>query len=572
MFAQQLAEMLTPTTFESFRVYSLDTIARLAEAIELAEDVRQQRVPKPVLAPICEELEWSFSKDSAVAKLAQAEIVSFLSTIKDRNNVSLDTFIAHLRLITKLARPRYKKQLEEIILRIFGDPQQKIELRKITGFWCSHVINLGYSRRHVLASVNAYFFTDDIQRIGAQTLSRFFGEFDGNRKRFVVHAAVSRDLGNYLKGLGYTVRDVATLTPDQIASLNTNPNIAGLTSALEIRAEEFDPFGAMNFCYQSLSAQRAIGYLDPYGMQAEWGDTMHVARLRANHGVAITKGDFLTNRPRRVTPRSGFRLRSISAYARSIITNFNPASTERLLSSIRTAALARTSLNPENQLISLWSAIEVLLSEPRDTPRIVHYASLIVPCVTLRHTRRQVIAIYDELLVTYRSRFNRLIEQIPGFPDLNGQRAFAEMMFLPEHAQMRTDLCSILSENPLALHRVWKLNHDYRDVKAVHRTLCDHFDRVRWQMHRVYRARNQLVHSGRMPTYLESVILNLAEYYRSSISTIVNRAKMERHQSDIDQTVAEIAIQSGILRGHFEKRANGPLTKEQVTLLMDFQS
>jgi hypothetical protein len=29
MFAQLMSEMLTPTTFESFRVYSLDTTARV---------------------------------------------------------------------------------------------------------------------------------------------------------------------------------------------------------------------------------------------------------------------------------------------------------------------------------------------------------------------------------------------------------------------------------------------------------------------------------------------------------------------------------------------------------------
>ena len=46
MFAQIMSEMLTPTTFESFRVYSLDTIARVSEALELVDEVRRQRVPR----------------------------------------------------------------------------------------------------------------------------------------------------------------------------------------------------------------------------------------------------------------------------------------------------------------------------------------------------------------------------------------------------------------------------------------------------------------------------------------------------------------------------------------------
>ena len=89
------------------------------------------------------------------------------------------------------------------------------------------------------------------------------------------------------------------------------------------------------------------------------------------------------------------------------------------------------------------------------------------------------------------------------------------MLLLPEHEQRHKSLLQFLTDNPLALHRVFKIHNDYQDTKCTSRTISDHADRVAWQIHRVYRARNQLVHSGRLPSYLESVILNLAEYYRS---------------------------------------------------------
>lgn len=320
-----------------------------------------------------------------------------------------------------------------------------------------------------------------------------------------------------------------------------------------------------------LSSQRAIAYLDPYGMRSEWGETMHVARARAKSGFAVTRGDFLVSTPPRKVPNSGNRLRSIRNYARSIANRFDEPSTERLLSSINTAALARTSVNPENQLISFWSAIEVLLSEPRDTPRIVHYASLIVPCIALRHTRRQVTAIYDELLVSYRSRFRRLVWNTGVSKTLPAFKSFAQLMFLPEHAPLRTRLCDMLAGNPLALHRVWKLHEDYRNVKCAHRTISDHFDRVSWQIHRIYRARNQLVHAGRMPSYLESLTLNLAEYFRSSVSTIINRARAEDEPSDIDQIVAEIGISYEIMRNKLGQRpANASdMTADDIAMIMD---
>ncbi|WP_292473580.1 hypothetical protein [Mesorhizobium sp.] len=76
-----MSEMLTPTTFESFRVYSLDTIARVDEALELIADVQDQRVVRPVLDPVIEEMKWSFAKDPAARSLAADEIDSLVALL-----------------------------------------------------------------------------------------------------------------------------------------------------------------------------------------------------------------------------------------------------------------------------------------------------------------------------------------------------------------------------------------------------------------------------------------------------------------------------------------------------------
>lgn len=572
MFAQLMSEMLTPTTFESFRVYSLDTNARVSEALELADDVRRQRIPKAALEPVIEEIEWSFGKDSTTKSLAANEIESFIRIIKDKNNLSLDKFSTHLKLIKKMTYNNYKSKTEAIILDLFDKPDRRIELRKMTGFYCSHLLNIGYSRNYVLQVINLYFFSTPILRTGRSTLSKFFKEFDGRIKKFIVTAAISKDLGTYLKGLGFSISDINTINQEQYETISNNENFSEMPFAFEIRVPHYDPHGAMDISYQILSAQRAISYLDPYGMKADWGSTMHVIRLRAKSGAGIAKIEFLKNRPRNRSTRTGFRPKTISNYAKDILSNFEQNSTERLISSIRTAALARTSLSPENQLISLWSAIEVLLSEPKEEARIVHYTSLVVPCVVIRHTRRQVFSVYEDLLIDYRSRLRKILRNIPSYQESHAGRSFANLMFLPEHAALRSDLCALLAKNPLALHRVWKLHNDYKDIKCTNRTITDHENRVNWQIHRIYRARNQLVHAGKMPSYLESVILNLAEYYRSAIATIVSRARMEENRSDIDQTVAEIGIRYGIFKNTFSGKQETALNLEQVSKLIDERS
>ncbi|NSZ06212.1 hypothetical protein G6M14_07555 [Agrobacterium tumefaciens] len=569
LFAQLMSEMLTPTTFESFRVYSLDTTSRIFEALELLHDVRQERIPRQVLEPIIEELKWSLKKDPAARNLAGGEIESLLNLLG--TSFSLEDFTSHLRLIQKLVGGHYKKTIELLLLELFDKPDKRMDFRKLVGFYCCHLINLGYDRNHVRQVLDDSFYSSPVVRMGRKTLEKFLNCFDAKQRRYIVQAGVTRDLGNYLRGLEFDVHTRLN-TGSYAASLTTNSNTALLPAVFGWSTVALDPHSAMNSAYQFLSAQRAISFLDPYGMHCEWGDTMHVTLHRAKSGCAITKADFLENKQRPTSPvnkrpQRVTRARTISNYAADIARNFDGASTERLLSSIRTAALARTSFNPENRLISLWSAIEVLLSEPRDDARIVHYARLVVPCIVMRHTRRQVIAVYNELLPRYRSRLNTLTRSME--TESHGHEAFAELVFLPENQQHQAQLCTLLAENPLALHRVFKLQRDYKNVKAVNATIDDHADRVRWQIHRVYRARNQLVHAGRMPTYLESIILNLAEYYRSAVATIVGRAKREEEASDIDQIVSEIGIRYGILCNHFRKsKADSPLTQGDVAKLM----
>jgi hypothetical protein len=570
MFAQLMSEMLTPTTFESFRVYSLDTIARVYEALELIADVQDQRVVRAVLDPVVEEVRWSFAKDPAAKSLAADEIESLMSLLS--TSFSLDDLASHLWLIEKLIAEKYKETLERLLLELFDQPKKRMDYRKLVGFYCSHLVNLGYERNHIRYVVDEAFFEKSVTRMGRKTLEKFLSKFDGRNRRYTVHVGITRDLGNYLRGLDYNASQRVAGTAYE-GTLDQNANNNALSWVLAWPVETLDPHSAMDSAYQFLSGQRAISFLDPYGMHCEWGDTMHVTLQRAKSGQAITKADFLENKPRPLVRinqsfRRVTRARTISNYAADISRNFDETSTERLLSSIRTAALARTSLNPENRLISLWSAIEVLLSEPREVARIVHYAKYIVPCIVIRHTRRQVIAVYNELLPRYRNRLSKIIGEME--TESYGQDAFAELIFLKENEEQQKKLCNLLADNPLALHRVFKLQRDYKNIGAANGTLDDHYNRVRWQIHRVYRARNQLVHAGLMPSYLESVILNVAEYYRSAVVTIVGRAKKEEELSDIDQVVSEIGINYRMLRNFFNKtKADIPLTKEHISKLMD---
>ena len=59
---------------------------------------------------------------------------------------------------------------------------------------------------------------------------------------------------------------------------------------------------------------------------------------------------------------------------------------------------------------------------------------------------------------------------------------------------------------------------------AVVKILESHTARVEWQIRRIYRARNSIVHTGRTPTYTPILIENIHDYLDVVMSTLVSLA------------------------------------------------
>ncbi len=192
-----------------------------------------------------------------------------------------------------------------------------------------------------------------------------------------------------------------------------------------------------------LTSVRALTYVAPRGAPCIWDETMHVSLLRAKKG-SMQKNVATPFDQSVYKPASGRALRDIKKHSDRILQNFDEPSTERLLSSIKTASLARASTGPENQLISMWSAVEVLLSDPpAGTARIVHYSRLLLPCICLRHVRRQIAAVYDEMLVSYRRNFKDIIAQEQMAKSHDQHTNFAAIVCLKENEALQKQLLSL---------------------------------------------------------------------------------------------------------------------------------
>jgi len=518
--------MISARTFESWRVYTLDTVHRLSEAAEFAEEiVSGKKIDKAAFVPVMDELIWSMNSDPVVQRIAKDEFRELARQNITNQNIferrkTVEFLYAHLSVV-------YKNELETSILN-FIESGNLHGIRKAGGYYLSYLLNSGYSRDRIDDCIESSFFSGRVARTGAGIVKKFFSNFTKVPERYEVAIGLSRDFGIFLEGLGYTVEQLSSAGKKIRECVESNKNSSDLRDFVVLEQVALDEHAAVSLANQEMSALRAYAYLGPSGMHADWGSVCRVKSRSNRSGRDLEPPKpslfklFDPNGP--ATGRAN-RARAQAQVVKSINRNFDEESAGRINSALTTATLALSSGRPESQMISLWSAIEVLLSDPFDGPRIVHYTSNLVPAVCMYHARRQFLATNNDLKVMFRSRYTDIVEEVREISSTyKPGSSLAACLFLEEYAEERRKLLDLCDAQPIARHRVDRLLGNYQNLECTLKTISDHEMRVSWQANRIYRSRNLLVHAGTAPSYINQLIQNADEYFRFLVIAVLQEA------------------------------------------------
>lgn len=559
--------MLSDETWDSFRAFSLDTITRIDEAGQIASDIRQERLPTVAVDPAIAELQWSIKNDPVAREFITFELDRLPHLLQ--NQLQINELRRNLTYLRKITGQEYRGRCEARITELCFEGDEKNKLRKIAGFYCSHILNLGYSRSFVLAQCNLIFFKKNHEKIRKSILRRFFSEFANQDHKFIAVAKTAEPLGTIMSKLGMTVYKKDSFVPKHIREQEKDFfQLRAGQIYVSISSSSKDVNAARFHVENIFSRIRAMVLNVTLGKHYSWDEEIFLYRSRSNKGALVKLGPSPLHR--RIELQEKQAARWAAKYANTLQKNFDDVSFSRIIRSLTTSALARTSPNIENQLVSLWSSVEVLLPEPEGgMPRILHYVKILVPCIVSRYLRRNIVAIVDALQKNYKRKCIDLINSDP-FPMNDIYSKFAAVVILPDRKPLRDRLVTLCAENPLALHRLYKLQSDISTPVNTRKFLEDHAERIDWQLHRIYRARNNLVHSGRVLPFVDSLVMNLDEYYRSAIGTIFRRAEKSKMVCNLSQLVNEIDLEHAFCLDFLARKGKAAhFTESDLQFLMN---
>lgn len=553
-------------SFEGFRAYSLDTLGRLDEAISLGKDVLSGRVPGTVLPIVFKELKWSLSADDAALTIAPRECDVVASSLEG-TDLTISEKVDRLRLLKLRLYPRYLEELTKIVEDSVNDPARRISLLASTGYLTSHLINDGHSREFLLHRLDERFFSQAIKKVGAAVVRAFIAGFAKERNNYKVIYGVNKTIEGFVTGRpAWTIGDATDLPAFVQAEVSTWTGGHARFATHDVFAS--DPFKAANLTDTELERFKAFTLIPTYRVRAGWSSDCVVHRPRGTQALALMR----VNRPLQSAPPSAqgasLRLQQLVSLFKKMEKSFDALSKERVSRAIAAAHVATKSTQDEARLLSLWSAFEVLLSEPnREDVRILHFVKHLVPCICIKYHRRVFAAVYSELHQAYGPQLRALLNS----PSMIGTGAlytkFARMIVQPQFENERQALLTICENNPLALHRLFRLEKFYGTPRVARSTIEDHANRVRWQLHRIYRVRNSLVHAGTAPEYTDTLVTNSLEYLRSCLTNLIRVAAKHELPSEIDLVISEVGLEWSLQLDGLGDLGNGPFDDQTARKL-----
>lgn len=558
-FTQTIKDLLSRDTFESYRAFSLATPARLTECIQLCREEKKGRVAEAAVKPALDEASWSIKRDPVYQEcFSEIELGEISQRISGQS--TLDEKIKTLKYCLKIKPIDYKLRLEENIKRAIDDPNKRIYLYATIIFYVSFLINIGYRRSYIERVNETQLFAQNIIRTKRGKLDSIFNKFDLKEKKFIVVGSVGNNFAKIYKDISIHIFRPNELThPCKDLILRDLP-ISGANVYFMMETTSLDEESAVRTLNKLLGYFRSLALLNPQAPELSWSNKMFVSKPRAKNGIIL---DIEVSSPLwRVTRDKVTKkmAKSIHAYSRKVLKNFDDESGNRILESISVATSVNNLPSFDSQITAIWSAYEILMADKAvDISGISYYRDNILPCICVGHIREKFIYMSDQMNAMYRKKYVSVVHEVEDFDGAGDHVKLAALICFPEYEDQRRQLCEVSSNNPLALQKLFRLHKDYGGPNKAIVSARNHKRRVEWQIYRIYRARNSIVHAGLLPLHPEAVLINAGEYYRSSIVSIVRMADQETMESNLHDVIHDLGIYYNICMRHIEKLAKAEL-------------
>jgi hypothetical protein len=201
----------------------------------------------------------------------------------------------------------------------------------------------------------------------------------------------------------------------------------------------------------------------------------------------------------------------------------SPSDASQLAAAIEYHRLALLATSDEARLVNLWIGLEALC-QGGEGSIIERVWSKVAPCVAIDNVRRTLVSLSIFLRKLWKDENNADFSAL--FPNSNKDHLkpddLARVLLLPNGHDEQKNLCKLCLKHQLILHRLFRAQSMMLNRPGSVRENIEYTrQNVEWQIKRLYRARNAIVHTGSSNLLLPQLTQHLHCYLVKTIHSIL---------------------------------------------------
>lgn len=565
-FAQIIDECLFDYALSSFKPSALNSRLLCIELLQTIDHVEDGLIREPNLKCIIEELKWSLGLDIAAQKILGKNLNRFLENITKYEGKPKELKNTVLLLYHYFDNRKYLRVIQELLIEKINSKKEKKDIYYLTKNLITELTNYGYNQNFIYHKTSHYFFNNQ-HKVTVDDPTDFFSTFDFKKKKFSVVFKGSRVFLEFEK----TAKDMKILLKETIKPKSKNPEEAEFIDSK--REDEIFIICSEVEAFDIISA-RIISEYPLQGLGAFFSFYHHKDRpvisdkciVRAENEDPI----ILDKSQKSIIKKADINPKVAAQRVQNMFQNLKlPNSTVYTISraiDLHSAALEADDL--ENKLLNLWTAFETLIPKNNSSgvDRIIQLVSAITPFQVNDYFKILINETKRDFWFFDRKLSDTVIKNVNLKQKESLDIKVAAFLTTNENEQNRKIAYAGLDLFPLLRYRMFQINNNLRSAKAAKELLSSHKQKVEWQIRRIYRTRNLIVHSGKLPSYTNILIENLHNYFDSFLETLINKAITEKTIRTINQGVIELDF---AVKNHFDTLDKH---KDEDTTLDNFKS
>lgn len=525
-FAQAIEEMLFHYGHDSLKVPALNFRFLCVEIDNSIKRIEDGIVDKGNMRPLFDELKEMFEHDPIVKKLFGSDFNS-LFYIKDAEGeiqrncsdvIKDPTSDISIKRIKRVVRwllnemdigDRYFLELKETISEIikavpysFAEQERLYNLCKIL---LTDLINCGYSQEYIYQILNDIFYDGSCPVTDIDsTLNAFWECFDFEEKEYIVTLPLK------ISFLQKHLRHFKNVTVKENKAAVFNNSCKWI---VEVPVEAMDPQQAHASAIKTINFFASLLQYNNHRSQPYREKSAIVTHKQSGKTYHLRTPIPLLERGRVLSDEKNNQEIAL------MVGNFK-FSPKKLVSVIELHSSAICSSGIDNQLLNLWTIIEILVTVERKN----NFSKINQICNTITSVlnAQYVVSLIDQLFSDLQHCVPDVIqaELTSAQHGKNSTEKLVAILVLPELNVQRTNIISALNDYPLLQFRMEYYSKICSERDKLKAFLTAHRKRLSWHIMRIYRNRNMIVHDGSYFPYIDIIVQNLHCYVDCLIDTI----------------------------------------------------